>query len=353
MVNWPLALGRPGIAGNCITSRIWKGLKLNILADRFGRAFPYLRLSITDACNFRCQYCLPNGYRKTDKMSFLSVDEISRLLRTFAGLGMTKVRLTGGEPTLRRDLCEIATHAAAIPSVKTIALTTNGYSLKKNAKAYFDAGINALNVSIDSSSPDKFFAITGHDKLRLVQEGIAAAEEAGFKKIKINSVLLKGFNDGELTDFLAYIKNSDTSIRFIELMRTGDNQVYFAAHHLSSEIIIAQLLELGFSAVPRQFDAGPAIEYQHKDYLGKIGIIAPYSKDFCKSCNRLRVTARGKLMLCLFGEGGFDLRPFLQSDDQIQELQEEILAALNFKVQSHHLQMGQTGTTQNLAALGG
>jgi len=331
----------------------WKGFEVTILADRFGRSFPYLRLSVTDACNFRCQYCLPNGYRKTDTTSFLTLPEITRLLRVFGAMGTEKIRLTGGEPTLRRDLCDIATLAASVPNIHTIALTTNGYNLKRNAKAFFDAGINALNVSIDSSSAAHFHEITGHDKLGLVQDGIEAAVAAGFKKIKINSVLLKGINDGELSNFLEYVKNTNISIRFIELMRTGDNADYFAAHHLSANTIVEQLTTLGFWPTQRAFDAGPAIEYQHTDYMGKIGIIAPYSKDFCKTCNRLRVTARGKLMLCLFGDGGLNLRPYLQSDDQFDELQEAIFDALYFKNASHNLHIGQTGSVSNLSALGG
>lgn len=322
------------------------------LQDSFGRKFPYLRLSITEVCNFRCTYCLPNGYQKTDR-DFLTLPEIRRLAVAFAALGTHKIRLTGGEPTVRRDLMEIARAVSAIPGIRTVALTTNGYDLKENANAYREAGINALNVSVDSLDPTRFHAITGQDRLAHVLEGIEAAKAAGFARIKINSVLLKEVTDQTLPDFLAWIQREALSIRFIELMQTGENREFFAQHHISAGVIIGQLLEHGFVPVLRQPDAGPAQEFTHPDYAGRIGIIAPYSKDFCKSCNRLRVTSRGKLMLCLFGEGGYDLRPYLQHDDQREELIDAIASALHFKHETHYLHQGMTGSTPHLASLGG
>lgn len=323
------------------------------LQDPFGRKFPYLRLSVTDACNFRCQYCLPNGYHKTEDFSFLSGVEIIRLLRGFAGMGVEKVRLTGGEPTLRRDITSIAAEISALPGIRTIGMTTNGYNLKNKAAAFFASGISALNVSVDSLDPKKFHALTGHDKLADVLAGIEAARKAGFRKIKINSVLLKDINDNGLPEFLDWIKRESLDVRFIELMQTGDNFEYFDKHHVSAETIKTQLLERGFTQAPRNHDAGPAVEFAHPDYQGKIGLIAPYSKDFCKTCNRLRVTARGKLMLCLFGTGGYDLRPFLHDDSQLEELQDAIRSALHFKRESHYLGQGITGITPHLASLGG
>jgi GTP 3',8-cyclase len=326
---------------------------MRLLEDSFGRKFPYLRLSVTDVCNFRCQYCLPNGYQKTGNYEFLSTQEIIRLLRTLARLGVEKVRLTGGEPTLRRDLTAIAAALSSIPGLRTIGLTTNGYNLKSKAQAFYDSGINALNVSVDSLNPRKFHAITGHDKLGEVLAGIEAARKAGFIKIKINTVLLKGINDDDLPEFLEWVKREEFSVRFIELMQTGDNLEYFRKHHLSADIIRQKLLNLGFVQSIRAHDAGPSIEFTHLNYAGKIGLIVPYSKDFCKTCNRLRITARGKLMLCLFGESGYDLRPYLQHDDQQEELENAILSALHFKRESHYLGQGVTGITPHLASLGG
>jgi cyclic pyranopterin phosphate synthase len=323
------------------------------LEDQFGRRFPYVRLSVTDACNFRCQYCLPNGYQKTCDTEFLAIEEITRLAIALAGLGVEKIRLTGGEPTVRRDLATIADALSHIQGIRTIGLTTNGYNLKSKAKAFFDAGIRALNVSVDSLNQERFHTITGHDKLQTVMRGIDAARDAGFANIKINTVLLKGANDVELPEFLDWVRREQLSVRFIELMQTGDNTAYFRDHHLSAELIRQQLIALGFVEQPRTHDAGPAVMLQHPDYAGNIGLIAPYSKDFCKSCNRLRVTSRGELMLCLFGERGYDLRPLLQADDQLGALQEKLLELLHFKRESHYLGAGITGITPHLASLGG
>ncbi|MBN8543685.1 MAG: GTP 3',8-cyclase MoaA [Alphaproteobacteria bacterium] len=325
---------------------------MKVLKDSFGRKFPYLRLSVTEVCNFRCTYCLPNGYQKTDR-DFLTLPEITRLATAFAELGTHKIRLTGGEPTVRKDLTQIARAVSSISGIRTVALTTNGYNLKENARAFLDAGINALNVSVDSLNSERFHAITGQDKLAHVLEGIEAAKTAGFTNIKINSVLLKEVTDHTLPEFLSWIKREALSVRFIELMQTGENLAFFKQHHISANVIIQQLLEHGFVPELRKPDSGPAQEFTHPDYAGKIGIIAPYSKDFCKSCNRLRVTSRGKLMLCLFGEGGYNLRPYLQADDQREELIDAIASALHFKHETHYLQQGITGSTPHLATLGG
>jgi cyclic pyranopterin phosphate synthase len=249
------------------------------MEDHFGRKFPYLRLSVTDVCNFRCQYCLPDGYQKTGDFEFLSTQEIIRLLTAFAGLGVEKVRLTGGEPTLRRDIPLIASALARIAGIRTIALTTNGYNLKQKAAAFFASGITALNVSVDSLNAQKFHAVTGHDKLADVLDGIDAARVAGFRKIKINSVLLKDITDDGLPQFLEWIKRDALSVRFIELMQTGDNFDYFQKHHLSADSIKQQLLARGFSLVARTHDGGPAVEFAHPDYKGTIGMIYGH---FCK-----------------------------------------------------------------------
>ncbi len=322
------------------------------LIDNFGRQFSYLRLSITDVCNFRCSYCLPNGYIKTDQ-SFLNANEIENLVTAFSDIGISKIRLTGGEPTVRKDFLEIASRIAKIPKIKKLALTTNGYSLKKYASDFANAGINAINISIDSLNAQNFKEITDHDKLSLILGGVDEIIKAGIKNVKINTVLLKGLNDNELDDFINFVQYKPLTLRFIELMQTGDNLEYFNKHHLKSDIIKNKLLEKGWQAVDREADAGPATEYQNANSQGKIGIIAPYSKGFCDSCNRLRVTARGNLRLCLFGDGSYSLKPLLQHKDQKEELMETIYKTLNLKNPSHLLQLGKTGMINNLSSLGG
>lgn len=323
------------------------------LQDPFGRRFPYLRLSVTDVCNFRCGYCLPDGYDKAQGQQFLTMAEIQRLVTGFAALGTWKIRLTGGEPTLRRDFADIAQMVAATEGVRRLAFTTNGYKLPQQAQGFYDAGLRAVNISIDSLDASRFHALTGHDRLREVTEGVDAALEAGFDAVKINTVLLKGVNDDSLQEFLDFIRERPVSLRFIELMQTGDNLAYFKQYHASADVIRRQLLARGWQEQPRKDGAGPAVEFAHTDYAGRIGLIAPYAKDFCKGCNRLRVTARGELHLCLFGESGYDLRPYLQDDSQLEALKNQITTALQFKRSGHFLHDGDVGMRRHFAAVGG
>ena len=324
------------------------------LGDRHGRRFEYLRLSLTDVCNFRCSYCLPDGYRRQAGTSAnLAVDEIRRLVTAFARLGLWKVRLTGGEPSLRRELLEIARAVAEVPGVRRLAMTTNGYRLAERACDYATAGIGALNVSIDSLDPARFAAITGHDRLGEVLRGIDAARAAGIAAIKLNAVLMRGINDDELDGFTAFVRKTGLTLRFIEVMRTNDNPTFFTRHHLAGAEVAERLAALGWQRQEREAGAGPAIEYAAPDGQGRIGIIAPYAKDFCASCNRLRVSARGKLHLCLFGDAGIDLREWLRADDQIDELIARISALTATKAPAHRLLLGDSGATPHLASIGG
>lgn len=323
------------------------------LTDGFGRSFPYLRLSLTEACNFRCSYCLPDGYQADGRPQFMAVDEIERLVRAFAALGMHKIRLTGGEPSLRKDLQQIIATVAQVPGIRKVAITTNGCLLPRHLPGWHSAGLTALNVSMDSLQRERFHAITGHDRLPEIMEGLGMAQALGLQSIKLNAVLLRGLNDDELPAWMEFLRDRPMSVRFIELMRTGDNREYFERHHLRADIVIEQLLAAGWSERERGADAGPAREFGHPDYRGSIGIIAPYSRDFCKGCNRLRVTARGDLRLCLFGDFGVALRPLLQSDDDQDALLARISTQLGLKAAGHGLHFGQTGLTPHLASIGG
>ena len=323
------------------------------LVDRYGRNFPYLRLSLLEACNFRCSYCLPDGYQAHGKSRWLTRDEIGRLLRGFAAVGLRKLRLTGGEPSLRTDLTDIIAAAAATPGIVTVAMTTNGILLRRHIERWRDAGLNAVNVSLDSLDPARFHAITGHDRGLDILAGIDLALASGLRAVKLNAVLLRGLNDEEMPAWRDFLRDRHTTLRFIELMQTGDNRDYFQRHHLRADALEQSLLDDGWSLVPRAVDAGPAREYAHPDYLGRIGIIAPYSRDFCTGCNRLRVTATGDLRLCLFGEFGIPLRPLLQSDADIGELTSALHAQLGLKKAGHGLHEGNTGITPHLASIGG
>jgi len=330
---------------------------MKMLKDSFGRTFPYIRLSITDVCNFKCGYCLPNGYQKdkSDNRSFLHIDEIKRLAKGLSELGVCKIRLTGGEPTVRKDFFEILKILKDNSGIKKTVITTNGYRLDEIANQIAESGLNGINISIDSLNRETFKKVTGHDRLPEILKGIKKLKELNFKNIKINAVLLKGINDQEedFNQWANYIKSNEIDFRYIELMQTGDNYEYFKKFHISSKIFKDYLNKHGWIYQTLGRDAGPSLNYLNPEYKGKFGIIAPYSKDFCKTCNRLRITSRGDLRLCLFGNTGISIRHLLQRDDQLEELKDLISKQLNFKKESHYLELGETGLTKNLSTTGG
>ncbi|MGV8961408.1 MAG: GTP 3',8-cyclase MoaA [Stenotrophomonas sp.] len=323
------------------------------LTDGYGRTFPYLRLSLTEACNYRCSYCLPDGYTAEGRPRFLEGEEIRRLVTAFAELGMYKVRLTGGEPSLRKDLPAIIASVSSVPGIRKVAMTTNGCLLPRRLPTWREAGLTALNVSMDSLDRTRFHAITGHDRAGEILQGLDLALTLGMDSVKVNAVLLRDCNDDELPAWMEFLRERALSVRFIELMRTGDNQAYFERHHLRADTLIEQLLRAGWSERERRADAGPAREFVHPDYRGSFGIIAPYSKNFCQGCNRLRVTARGDLRLCLFGDFGIALRPLLQTDGDRAALVTRIATQLGLKAAGHGLHQGMTGLTPHLASIGG
>lgn len=323
-----------------------------MLTDNFGRRFSYLRLSITDVCNFRCNYCLPDGYECDQPRDFLSLAEITRLTKAFAQLGTEKIRITGGEPALRKDLPDIINICKNTTGIKKVALTSNGFKLPEHLPQWLDAGIDAINISIDSLDPRQFHAITGHDKLQTILKGIDMALADGSTQIKVNTVLMREYSGKDIQSYLDWIKDTPITLRFIELMQTGDNQAFFDAQHVQGSRIKQNLILDGWLPVIQNKSAGPAQEFYHPDYQGKIGLIMPYSKDFCHSCNRLRVSSSGKLHLCLFGDEGLTLREQLQQDDLLP-LQERIVSLLGDKKATHFLHEKLTGATKHLAMLGG
>ena len=330
---------------------------MNILKDSFGRKFPYIRLSISDVCNFKCGYCLPDGYKidKSDNRTFINIEEIGRLARALSELGVSKIRLTGGEPTVRKDFFEIIKIIKENSGIKKTVITTNGYRLDKIANAIKNSGLNGINISIDSLNADTFKKITGHDRLGEILKGIKNLQKLNFKNIKINAVLLKGVNDTEkdFNDWAEFIKTNEIDFRYIELMQTGDNLDYFNNYHVPAKKFTNYLNNNNWVIQTFGKDAGPSKNYLNPKFKGKFGVIAPYSKDFCKSCNRLRITAKGDLRLCLFGNTGINIRHLMQKDSQIDELKDLILKQLNFKKESHYLEIGETGLTKNLSTTGG
>ncbi|SEA25183.1 GTP 3',8-cyclase MoaA [Alkalimonas amylolytica] len=323
-----------------------------MLIDAYARRFTYLRLSITESCNFRCSYCLPDGPDCSSRKDELTLPEIKRLVKAFALLGTRKVRITGGEPSLRKDLTDIIAACKATDGIEQVALTTNGYRLQRDLSNWQQAGLDAINVSVDSLDAATFHLVTGENRLPAILDGIDQAIAAGISNVKLNTVLLRQHNAMQLADFLEFVRHKAVSLRFIELMRTNDNQAYYQQQHLSGAGIQQQLLQQGWQLQQKGRSAGPALEYAHPDFQGQIGLIMPYSKDFCADCNRLRVSSRGQLFLCLFTEQQQGLRSLLQQDDP-EPLMHYLQRAVLGKAESHDLHQGNSGSTRHLAMIGG
>jgi GTP 3',8-cyclase len=324
------------------------------LEDTHGRRFTYLRLSVTDACNFRCTYCLPNGYKKPLGASDpLTVNEITNLTQAFADLGTVKVRLTGGEPTLRTDLEEIARVVRGTEGIESVALSTNGFRLKKSARDFLSSGITKVNVSVDTLDRERFEKLTGRDQLPKILDGIDECLSLGFESVKLNAVLLADWSEQDLKQFQEFVRTRPVSVRFIELMPTAGNKSFFGQQHIKADHVRTLLMNQGWEAEERALHSGPAVEFGHPDYEGRIGLIAPYAKDFCTSCNRLRITSQGGLKLCLFGEKDHSLRPWLQDPSDREVLKMKVREFLGLKVPTHLLTLGETGNNHSFSAMGG
>ena len=323
-----------------------------MLTDLFNRKFNYLRLSITDVCNFKCNYCLPDGYECDTSRDFLTLNEIQNMVSAFAKLGVEKIRITGGEPGLRKDLPAIIRIVANTQGINKVALTTNGFNLYENVTKWHQAGLQQLNVSLDSLNASQFRLITGSNKHQQIMNGIEQAISLGIK-VKINAVLLKQHNLNEMSEFLNWLKTTPVTLRFIELMQTNDNGDFFKQQHIAGTTLINTIVDMGWQPVPQEKTAGPALEFQHAQYAGKIGFIMPYSKDFCRTCNRLRVSATGNLHQCLFSDEGSNLRPLTQSVSQQAELMTWLQQQSLLKGETHQLHQHHSGATKHLAMLGG
>ncbi|MEN2750303.1 GTP 3',8-cyclase MoaA [Psychrobacter sp. FBL11] len=322
------------------------------LTDGFSRRLTYLRLSITDFCNFRCEYCLPNGYQGKRPDDELSVPEIATLIRGFAQVGTKKVRITGGEPSIRRDVVEIIQTIKQTPGIETVAMTSNGYKLGKHLAKWQAAGLNQLNISMDSFDADTFYKMTGFNTLPQLLTDMDTLLQTTDIKLKINSVLMAETAFENLMDAIDYVKDRPVTYRFIEFMQTSDNSDLFFAQHAHSDTIIDYLTEHGWQPHVRGSSDGPAVEYSHPDYVGRIGMIAPYAAHFCDTCNRLRVSSQGKVHLCLFDQGNYDIRQHLQTGD-VQGLVETLHSFMPIKPEHHHLHESNSGIMHNLSIIGG
>jgi cyclic pyranopterin phosphate synthase len=321
------------------------------MKDQFGRTVQYLRVSVTDKCNLRCVYCMPlEGLEWLQRDQILSYEEIEQIIRVMAPMGLERVRITGGEPLVRRDVAELVKLLAAVPGIRDLSLSTNAVLLAEQAEDLRSAGVHRLNVSLDSLRPDRVDAIARRPgSYPRIMEGLDAAERVGFAPIKINVVLIRGQNDDEIRDFAEITRERPWHVRFIEMMPTGANLELSANEFVSCAEAIRQVKEIDqLEPVAGPFGNGPARYYQFPGAPGTIGVITPMSHNYCDRCNRMRLTADGQLRPCLFGHIQTNLRDPLRAGADLVPLIEE---TLRIKPERHYLIQGSDLGSGGLVAL--
>ena len=305
------------------------------LTDRFGRRIEYVRLSVTDRCDLRCSYCMPIGFHDFEEpRDWLTFDEIERIIRIFGELGTRRIRLTGGEPLVRKNLSMLVQRLAALPGIEDLSLSTNATRLAKHARDLKQAGISRINVSLDSLRADRFKSIT-QGKLDKVLNGLMAAKAAAFHPIKINMVVMQGVNDDEVEDMVNFCLEHDFTLRFIETMPVGDTGRAAGGHYVSLATIKTRLANQ-FELLPATMPGGgPARYVQVANTNLRIGFITPMSQHFCDTCNRVRLAVDGTLYMCLGQNDKYELRPLLRAGISDAELQQHILQAIDLKPERH------------------
>lgn len=306
------------------------------LTDSFGRQHTYLRISLTEKCNLRCQYCMPEeGVPLTPKSDLLSTQEILTLARIFVQEGVDKIRLTGGEPLIRPDVVDIVAQLRKLEGLKSIAITTNGINLARQLPRLKDAGLDVVNISLDTLVPAKFEFIVRRKGFHKVMEGISRAVELGYNPVKVNCVVMRGLNEDELLDFVALTEKQPLEVRFIEYMPFDGNKWNFKKMMSYQEMLDSirqRWPEL--EKLPTETSSTSKI-YRVPNFMGQIGFITSMSEHFCGSCNRLRITADGNLKVCLFGNAEVSLRDLLRSESSEEELIQTIGAAVGRKKKQH------------------
>ncbi|HEY1654448.1 MAG TPA: GTP 3',8-cyclase MoaA [Candidatus Tumulicola sp.] len=321
-------------------------LTQGVLTDGFSRPITYLRVSVTDKCNLRCSYCMPEGGLPwLQRADVLSYEEIAAIVRAAAQAGVRSIRLTGGEPLLRRDLHQLVAAISATPGIENVSLSTNGLLLAEQLPQLRQAGLNRVNVSLDTLRPDRFATIARRPGLERVLRGIDAALAAGLAPLKINCVVMRGQNDDELADFAALTRARPVFVRFIELMPVADNLDLQRRAYVSSEEILERLSESdALEPVAGPGGNGPARYFAYPGARGAIGVISPLSHDYCERCNRVRLTADGRLRLCLFGDHALDLRTPLRAGASCEEIAGLLRSAMLIKPERHHLELGKASS---------
>ncbi|GAB2804294.1 GTP 3',8-cyclase MoaA [Halomonas shantousis] len=308
------------------------------LVDNFQRTVRYVRISVTDRCDFRCVYCMSEDMTFLPRAQVLTLEELKLVARAFVELGVEKIRLTGGEPLVRRGIDELVEDIGTLPGLKDFGMTTNGAGLVKHAGALKAGGLSRLNVSLDSLDPERFRRLTRTGDLNRVIEGIRAAREAGFERIKLNAVVLRGRNDDEVLDLVEFARKERLDISFIEEMPLGDVSDHSRDETYCSSDEVQARIEQRYPLLPTtESTLGPSRYFRMSDSDSRVGFISPHSHNFCATCNRVRVTVEGRLLLCLGNEHSVDLREVLRRyPGDIERLKERIIAAMALKPERHH-----------------
>lgn len=319
-----------------------------MLIDRFGRKIEYLRISVTDRCNFRCIYCESRGSIKfLPQKELLTYEEIEEIVRVSAELGVKRVRITGGEPLGRKNIENLIERLSKIPGIEDLSLTTNGYLLLEKAEQIKSAGLKRLNVSLDTLDPEKFKKITGGFDFNKIWKGLLKAYELGFEPLKINVVVIRGLNDDELLSLAQLTLKYPWEIRFIEFMPLSKGKIWREEHVVTVKEIYTLLSAYSPLEEVESYGGGPARVFKWKEALGKIGLISPISEHFCGRCNRLRITADGRLRTCLFSDEEINLKDYLRGKKG--DLKSAFYLALSLKPEKRELK----GTRREMRAIGG
>jgi cyclic pyranopterin phosphate synthase len=312
---------------------------MKLLLDDYYRKINYLRLSVTDRCNLRCRYCMPEeGVESINHRDLLTYEEIRKVIEVFARNGISKIRLTGGEPLVRKGVVDLIKGIARIEGVKDLSLTTNGVLLKEYAGDLAEAGLRRINISLDTLHPDRFAYITRRDRFNEVWAGIEEALRQRLSPVKVNIVVIKGFNDDEIKDFARLSLTYPLHIRFIEFMPVGEGGNWDGAEIISPSQIMEEIKEIGeLIPIGPEANDGPAKRYYIKGSMGEIGFIAPVSSHFCEQCNRLRLTPDGKIRPCLFSDEEIDLKGVLRGSGGEEKVEEVLYQALQAKPEGHRI----------------
>ena len=318
------------------------------MKDSFGREINYLRISVTDLCNLRCQYCMPEeGVCKFEHEEILSFEEFYTITKVFSELGITKVRITGGEPLVKKGIVDFIKKVKGLEQIKEISMTTNGILLSDYAEELKKAGLDRVNISLDTLDAKKYEDITRNGDISKVLESIKEAERVGLTPIKINTVLMEGFNVDEIPRLVELTRDNPIDVRFIELMPIGEVLNLKDIKTIGGEIVLEKVKEL--KEVKRDDPSSPANYYKLDNAKGKVGIIRPITCKFCSDCNRIRLTSTGFLKLCLHSNDDIDLKPYLRDEKKLKEF---LIESIMKKPEEHHLEDGEY-VSMGMSKIGG